>query len=51
MDRGPHFSDLTTCPDAMGEGGVRGGAGLSFLWMPVRIASAVQARQRLRLVE
>ena len=25
---GPHCSDLTICPDAMGEGGVRGGAGL-----------------------
>ena len=28
-DRGPHFSDLTTCPDAMGEGGP-GGSGVEF---------------------
>ena len=32
---GPHFSDLATCPDAMGEGGP-GGSGVSFLWTPVR---------------
>ena len=30
---GPHCSDLTTCPDAMGEGG----SGVSFLWEPVRL--------------
>ena len=32
---GPHFSDLATCPDAMGEGGP-GGSGVSFLWTLVQ---------------
>ena len=33
---GPHCSDLTICPDAMGEGGSRGGAGLVFCGCPTR---------------
>ena len=47
---GPHCSDLTIYPDAMGEGGVQGGSGVGFLRKPVRfrLASTLHSRTSLR---
>ena len=43
---GPHCSDLTIYPDAMGEGGARGGSGVSILRKPVGNRHRSACRQK-----